>query len=196
MAAVALILHVRLADPERDASRIAAIYRPAVESSSASFELVAPDPEEMARRIRGIVPRTPWLVAESEEHGVIGYAYAGPHGERAAYRWSVNLSAYVDPAWHGQGVGRYLYDQLLSLLRRQGFVSAYAGITLPNSASVALHEAIGMRPVGVFEHVGYKFGAWHDVAWYAMRLAELPDLPAEPVPLGELDRLAFQTHSG
>ncbi len=180
-------LRIRLADAERDASRVAAIYRPAVESSSASFELVAPDPAEMARRIRAILPRTPWLVAEAAEAGVIGYAYAGPHAERAAYRWSVNLSAYVDPRWHGRGIGRRLYADLIRRLRRQGFVSAFAGVTLPNPASVALHEAIGMRRVGVFEHVGYKFGVWHDVAWYGMLLVEPSDAPSEPTPVSDLE---------
>ena len=176
---------VRLADPTRDAGAIAEIYRPAVETSLASFEEVAPDAAEMGSRIASTLVRIPWLVAE-EDGLVIGYAYAAAHRERAGYRWSVNISAYVHPDAQGRGVGRRLYDRLLAILRRQGFVNAYAGITLPNPASVALHTAIGMRPVGIYEGVGFKRGAWQDVAWYELRLAERQSTPAEPIPLRSL----------
>ena len=174
-------MRVRLADAARDAAHIAAIYRPAVEGSFISFEEVAPTADEMADRMRKVLARLPWLVAEDESGGVVGYAYASPHRERAAYRWSVDISVYVDPAWHRRGVGRLLYDELLERLRGQGFVNVYAGVTLPNPASVALHEAIGMRRIGVYERVGYKLGQWRDVAWFGMRLAEpVTDPPPEP----------------
>ena len=180
-------IRIRLADPDRDAEAVAAIYRPAVESSAASFEEVSPDAGEMADRMRGTLDRTPWLVAEGPDHGgVIGYAYAGPHHQRAGYRWSVDVSAYVHPEWHRRRIGRRLYDALVPMLLRQGFVNVYAGIALPNPASVALHEAIGMRRIGVYARVGYKFGAWHDVGWWGMRITEPNDPPAEPIPLPEL----------
>ena len=168
-----------------DAPAVAAIYHPAVVSSLASFEERAPTANEMADRMRAILERTPWLVAE-EDGQVIGYAYAGPHHQRAGYRWSVNISVYVAAGQERRGIGRWLYDDLLSILRRQGFVNVYAGITLPNAASVALHEAIGMRRIGVYEGVGYKLGAWHDVAWYHLRLADPVGDPREPVSLPEL----------
>ena len=177
---------VRLARPETDAEAAAAIYRPAVESSLASFEERPPTTEEMAERMRFTLARTPWLVAE-DEGTVVGYAYAGPHHQRPGYRWSVNISVYVAVGHVGRGIGRRLYDELLALLRRQGFVNVYAGITLPNPASVALHEAIGMRRIGVYEGVGFKHGAWHDVAWYHLRLVVPDGAPQEPVPLPELD---------
>jgi L-amino acid N-acyltransferase YncA len=178
-------IRVRLADPDGDAAAVAAIYRPAVESSAASFEEAAPDAAEMARRMRAILVRTPWLVALAD--GVpIGYAYAGPHRERAGYRWSVDVSAYVHADWQGRRVGRTLYDTLLPILRRQRFANAYAGIALPNPGSVALHESIGMRRIGVYERVGFKFGAWHDVAWFGMRIAEPAGRPEEPIPLPDL----------
>ena len=177
-------MNVRLADPDRDAEAVAAIYAPAVESSIASFESVPPDAAEMRRRMRVILARTPWLMIEAD--GVAGYAYAGPHRERPGYRWSVDISVYVAAGRQGMGFGRALYDELLSLLRRQGFVNAYAGIALPNPASVRLHESIGMRQVGLYERVGWKFGAWHDVAWYGMRLSEPMGQPPEPIPLPEL----------
>lgn len=174
-------MRVRLADAASDAARVAAIYRPAVENNYISFEETAPAADEMAERMRKVLARMPWLVAEDESGPVVGYAYASPHRERAAYRWSVDISVYVDPAWHGRGVGRLLYDELLERLRGQGFVNAYAGVTLPNPGSVALHEAIGMTRVGVYRRVGYKLGEWRDVAWFELRLAEpATDPPAEP----------------
>ncbi|MCV0402896.1 MAG: GNAT family N-acetyltransferase [Chloroflexi bacterium] len=176
-----------MADPARDAEAVAAIYRPAVETSVASFEEEPPSADVMRGRMEATLAWTPWLVAEDGAGGeVVGYAYAGRHRERAGYRWSVDISAYVASAARGRGIGRALYDALLGMLRRQGFVNVYAAITLPNPASVALHEAIGMRRVGVYERVGYKFGAWHDVAWYGLRLADPPDPPAHPTALPDL----------
>lgn len=188
---------IRLADPERDAERVAQIYRPAVDGSHISFEESAPDAAEMAGRMRAVLDGLPWLVAEAgdgsgagENNRVIGYAYAGRHRERAAYRWSADISVYVDPELHGRGVGRALYDELLSVLRRQGYVNVFAGVTLPNPASVALHEAIGMRRIGVYERVGYKLGEWRDVAWFGMRMSEPADPPQEPVNLADVEDLA------
>lgn len=176
---------VRLAEPARDADAVAAIYRPAVNASIASFEEIPPDSAEMAERMRATLERTPWLVAEGEGR-VVGYAYAGRHRERPGYRWSVDISVYVADGSGGRGNGRALYAELLAILRRQGFVNAYAGIALPNPASVALHERIGMRRIGVYERVGFKFGAWHDVAWYGLRLTDPAGTPPEPIPLPEL----------
>jgi L-amino acid N-acyltransferase YncA len=175
-------IRVRLADADRDAVEVAEIYRPAVESSIATFEEVAPDWAEMKVRIRQTLTRTPWLVAEREGR-VVGYAYARLHKERAGYRWSVDVSAYVHPEWHGRHVGRTLYDALLPILLRQGFVNVYAGVALPNPASVALHESIGMRRIATYERVGFKFGGWRDVAWFGLRIAEPAMPPAEPIPL-------------
>ena len=174
-------MRLRPAQPEVDAERVAEIYRPAVEASYISFEEVAPTADEMAERMHRVLARLPWLVAEDESGLVVGYAYASPHRDRATYRWSVDISVYVDPARHGRGIGRALYDALLERLRGQGFVNVYAGVTLPNPASVALHEAIGMARVGVYHRVGYKLGEWRDVAWYELRLTEpAMNPPAEP----------------
>ena len=178
---------VRLADPDTDATAVATIYRPAVESSLATFEEIVPDGAEMGERIRSTLARTPWLVAADEDGSVIGYAYASNHRERAGYRWSVDVSVYVDPGSQGRGVGRALYDVLLDLLRRQRFVNAFAGIALPNDASVALHQAVGMVRIGVYPQVGYKHGHWVDVAWFGMRLLDPDAPPAEPIPLPLLD---------
>ena len=172
-------MQLRLGDPGRDAAAVAAIYRPAVETSVASFEEAAPGPTEMAGRMRSTLERLPWLVAE-DAGTLAGYAYAAPHRQRAGYRWSVDVSVYVDPSQQGRGVGRALYDRLLDLLRRQGYRNAYAGITLPNPSSVRLHEAIGMRRIGVYARVGWKLGAWRDVAWYGMSLLDGSDTDGPP----------------
>ena len=167
---------VRPADPARDAAACAAIYAPSVEGT-ASFEEVPPDAGEMARRIAAMHA---WLVAERD--GVVaGYAYAGRFHERAAYRWSAATSIFVAPHFQRQGVGRELYGTLLPLLTERGFTSAMAGITLPNEASVALHEGFGFRQVARYENIGYKAGAWRDVAWFQCRLAPLSDPPRDVV---------------
>ena len=156
-----------------DAEALLAIYRPFVETSVISFETVPPALEEFAARIRKALASWQWLVAERAGQ-LIGYAYGSSHRERAAYRWSVEVSAYVSPSHHRQGVGRLLYSQLLPDLARRGYCNAYAGITLPNDASVALHRAAGFGFIGTFEAVGRKFGQWHDVAWFQKRLRDSP----------------------
>jgi L-amino acid N-acyltransferase YncA len=186
---VSASLRIRPADPSADAAAVSAIYAPAVRESIATFEEAAPDAAEMMARMRAVLERLPWLVAEAAGE-VIGYAYAGPHHARPGYRWSVNVSVYIAQGWQGRGVGRALYAELLHLLRRQGIVNAYAGIALPNAASVRLHEGIGMRRIAVYERVGFKFGAWHDVAWYGIRLTEPAGPPPEPIPFPELSPLA------
>lgn len=181
-----MTLAIRLADPAGDAPAVAAIYRPSVEGGLASFEEAAPDAAAMAERISATLRSLPWLVAEADGE-VLGYAYAAPHHPRPGYRWSVNVSVYVRDGFGGRGIGRSLYERLFATLRRQGIVNVYAGITQPNPASVALHRAMGMTPVGVYRRVGFKHGAWHDVTWYERRLAEPAGTPPEPIPIADLD---------
>ena len=159
---------VRLATPD-DASAIAAIYAPVVLETATSFEMTPPDAAEMERRMAAVLPSHPWIVAE-EDGRVLGYAYAGAHRSRAAYQWSVEPSVYVAAEAQGRGIGRRLYTALFAVLRAQGFVRAYAGITIPNEASLGLHRAFGFEDVGVYRSVGYKHGAWHDVWWGALDL--------------------------
>ena len=168
-----------------DAPAIAAIYRPAVTDGVISFEYTPPSPSEMGSRMSATLERTPWIVCETNE-GMRGYAYAFPHRERAAYQWSVDVSVYVHPAAHRAGIGRALYTSLFQILVLQGFHNAYAGITLPNPASEALHRAFGFTSVGVYRKVGYKFGAWHDVEWLERTLVPHVQQPAPPRPLPEL----------
>ena len=174
-----MTLQIRVAG-ERDAEAIAAIYAPAVTDRATSFELTPPDAEEMRRRIATVLQRYPWLVCESS-HTVLGYVYATAHRERAAYRWSVDVAAYVRPEAQRRGIAKALYTGLFEILSLQGYRNAYAGITLPNPASAQMHEAMGFEHVGIYHHVGYKFGKWHDVAWFERPLAEHVLEPHEPV---------------
>ncbi len=163
----------------RDAPEIAAIYAPNVTDTVISFEVEPPDAAEMAARIAATTATHPWLVCE-RAGAVIGYVYASSHSPRAAYQWSANVTVYTDARQRRGGVGRALYTSLFALLRLQGFYNTYGGVTLPNAGSVGLHEALGFRPVGVYREVGYKFGAWHDVGWWALELQ--PKLAAQPPP--------------
>lgn len=170
---------IRLAAP-RDAGAIAAIYDPVVAETAISFEEEPPGAAVMARRISEGSAFAPWLVDADESGRVQGYAYASKHRERAAYRWSVDVAVYVAADQRGHGVGRALYTSLFALLRLQGFYAAHAGITLPNAASVALHERMGFKPVGVYRAVGYKLGAWRDVGWWQLDLLEREAHPSPP----------------
>ena len=168
---------IRAADPQRDAPACAAIYAPEVEGAPTSFEERAPDAAEVARRIAAAHA---WLVAEQDGE-VVAFAYAGPHRSRPAYRWAVEVSVYVAAERQGEGHGRGLYEALFAELRRRGFRVACAGVTLPNPASVALHERLGFESVGVYRGIGWKAGAWHDVAWWQLQLSPgAADPPAEP----------------
>lgn len=176
---------LRLAS-EADAAALAAIYAPYVEGSAVSFEARAPDAAELARRLRARGPAHPTLLLE-EAGEVRAFAYAGPHRARAGYRWTVETSVYVRPDQHRRGHGRRLYEALIPLLIRQGYVTAYAGIALPNPGSVGLHEAVGFRYLGTFHRAGFKLGRWHDTGWWERELAvvapgEEPPLPRVPRP--------------
>jgi L-amino acid N-acyltransferase YncA len=175
---------IRLAN-ERDAAAIAEIYAPIVTNTAISFEIEAPTPETIAKRITNTLPTYPWLVSE-DSSAVVGYAYASQHRKREAYQWSVDVSVYIHENWRGQGIGRMLYTTLFSLLRAQGFINVCAGIALPNPGSVTLHEAMGMTPVGIYRGVGYKLGAWHDVGWWEGVLQLPLNPPAPPRPLTAL----------
>jgi phosphinothricin acetyltransferase len=180
---------IRTADPARDAAACVAIYAPFVEAGATSFEEVPPGAAEFAERIAALGATYPWLVVERGGE-VAGFAYACPHRSRPAYRWAVEVSVYVAEGQRRAGCGRGLYRELVERLRGQGFHVACAGITLPNEASVALHESVGFVPVGVYRRIGWKDGAWRDVGWWQLELkppGEGP--PAEPGPPESRPRL-------
>ncbi len=177
---------IRHADADRDAAACAAIYAPSIAEGVASLEERAPEAHEMADRIRIISRDYPWLVAEIDGE-VVGYAYGSRHHERAAYRWSADVTVYISARHHRRGVGRALYGALFDLLERQGVHEVCAGVTLPNDASVGLHESLGFVPVGVYRDVAFKFGHWHSVGWWQMSLR--PRDGAAPAELGPPLRL-------
>jgi L-amino acid N-acyltransferase YncA len=175
---------LRVATPD-DAEAIAAIYAPFVRDTVISFETAVPDTAEMARRITSTLETHPWLVAE-EAGRVIGYAYASQHRTREAYRFSCDVTVYLAEGARGRRLGTRLYTDLFRLLRAQGFRNAFAGIALPNPASVALHESLGFRHLGTYRDVGFKLGAWHDVGWWQLILSNEAHSPAEIIPFSEL----------
>jgi L-amino acid N-acyltransferase YncA len=180
-------MFVRHADPVADAAACAAIYAPFVSSSAVSFEEVPPSADELAARMARISSTHPWLVAELGDRAV-GFAYGSPHRERAAYRWAADTSVYIAADARRRGIGRALYEALLELLERQGVQVACAGITLPNEASVALHESLGFVSVGIYRRIGFKAGAWRDVGWWQRELAAATD--KTPPELGPPTRLS------
>jgi len=161
---------IRDASPERDAAACAAIYAPYVRDTAISFEVQAPGTAEMAVRIERLTKSHAWLVAQAQDE-ILGYAYACPHRERAAYRWTTEVSVYVDARHRRRGAGRQLYEVLLRVLAERDYRVALAVIALPNDASVAFHEAFGFRPVGVYRGLGFKLGEWWDVGWWQLDLA-------------------------
>jgi L-amino acid N-acyltransferase YncA len=161
---------------DEDAAACAAIYAPYVTDTAITFELTPPSESDMAARITAARGTHAWLVATDEDAGqVIGYAYGGPYKERAAYRWSCEVSVYVARDSRGKGAGRRLYEALLPALAARGYHMAVAGMTLPNPGSEALHQKLGFTPIGTYRSIGWKHNNWHDVKW-----TQRPLTPASP----------------
>lgn len=178
------MIRIRAAE-DRDADAIAAIYAPHVSRGVASFEDSAPSPDDMRARMARIEGAYPWLVAD-EDGRVLGYAYADRFRDRSAYRWAVETTVYVAAEAQRRGVGRLLYDVLFDILKEQGFSQAIAAISLPNDASIQLHESVGFRRAGVYRQVGWKLGRWVDVGLWQAELADPPRPPAEPKPFSKV----------
>lgn len=179
---------IRHADPDRDAAACTAIYAPSVTEGVASLEELPPETHQMADRIRAVSRNWPWLVAEIDGR-VAGYAYASQHRERASYRWAADVTVYVSSDQQRRGAGRALYAPLLELLCAQGYHEACAGITLPNDASVGLHESLGFVPVGVYRNIAFKHGSWRSVGWWQKTLREHRD-DRQPAEIGPPVRLS------
>ncbi len=163
----------------QDAQACAAIYAPYVRDTAITFETEPPSQAEMARRIAACSDSHAWLVLEDAGR-VAGYAYGGPFHGRPAYRWASEVSVYLEQGRRRTGAGRALYEALFAVLSQRGYRMAVAGMTLPNEASVALHRALGFEAVGTYRRIGFKHGAWHDVAWCQRELSAGEDPPREP----------------
>ena len=173
----------RLATPD-DAGGMLAIYAPIIEETAISFEDTVPALSEYRERFEEIDGVFPVVVAVDGKR-VAGFAYAGLHRVREAYRWSVETSVYVDPPLKRLGIGRGLYTTVFELLKAQNYANALAGITLPNDDSVKFHESMGFTRIGIYPGVGYKFGEWRDTEWWNYRLQDRSE-PSEPVALSRL----------
>ena len=169
---------IRIAHPD-DAPAVQAIYAPIVEQTAISFELEPPTVDEIRRRMVYTLETFPWLVHLDAAGAVNAYVYASRYRERAAYQWSVDVSAYVRADSRGQGLAKRLYERLFADLVALGCCQALAGITLPNAGSVALHRSVGFEQLCVTRRVGHKLGAWHDVSLWQRPLQDL----AQPLPL-------------
>ncbi len=181
------MIRLRQAD-EQDAAAIAAIYAPFVRDTAISFETEVPSEADMAARIREGGSLYPWIVAEGEADGgaLLGFACASRFRPRAAYRFAVETTVYVDPSAQRRGAGEALYHLLIDTLTDQGFSQAIGAIALPNDASVRLHEKLGFERAGIYRKVGWKLGAWHDVGLWQRPLAEISHRPKEPRQLTAL----------
>jgi phosphinothricin acetyltransferase len=181
---------IRHADPLAHAAGCLAIYGPFADQTASSFEEQAPALPEFQQRIERINRTHAFLVAVDDGE-IAGFAYAGTHRERPAYRWSAEVSVYLGERHRGQGLGRALYEPLLALLAEQGYRMILAGITLPNEASLGLHRALGFDEVGVYRRIGWKAGAWRDVIWLALQLGpdthetNAPPSPGAPARLAQ-----------
>lgn len=152
---------------DEDSQSISDIYNHYVLNTAVTFEEVPTSAEEIKKRI--IATRTdnlPWIVCENETGKVTGYAYASKWKGRCAYKYSVEITVYLHQDQGGQGLGTKLYEKLFELLKDKGFHVVIGGITLPNPASIALHEKFGLTKAGHFKEVGYKFGKWTDVGYW------------------------------
>jgi L-amino acid N-acyltransferase YncA len=161
-------LKIRRAKPS-DCNQILAIYRPVVEDTAISLELIPPTSEEICRRIESALSSHEWLVAEGD-NGIDGYAYASEYRPREAYKYAAETTVYIHQDRRGQGLGRALYKALFQSLGSLGFRRAYAGIALPNEPSIALHRSLGFEHIGVFNEAGFKFDRWHDVSWWQRKV--------------------------
>lgn len=179
-------LQIRVVRPT-DYPAMLAIYAPFISDTHTSFEYQVPEVAVFANRFVQYQTQTPCLVLE-RDGALLGYAYANMHRSRTAYQWSVESSIYLSAEARGQGLGKGLYRALFNCLRYQGFYNVFAGISLPNPASVAVHEAMGFQPIGVYRDIGFKNGRWHDVGWWQLVLQEKTAEPQAPIWLAAVNQ--------
>ena len=176
--------YIRLAR-ESDAEELLEIYRPYVETTSITFETEVPTVEEFAGRIRDTLTKFPYLVIE-EDGAILGYAYAHPFHQRAAYGWTVESSVYVRQNVRHGHVGSLLYQALMERLERQGVRNVCAVVTVPNEPSMAFHARMGFTSAGILPNFGYKMDEWHGVEYLYRQLGPMGESPKPLLPLKEL----------
>lgn len=182
---------IRLARPE-DAASILEIYAPFILNTSVTFETAIPTIENFEHRIILYQQDWPWLVCEIDET-IAGYAYATKHRERAAYQWCAESSVYVREDFRNMGIAKRLYHALFSILKYQGCINVYAGITLPNTKSISFHEKQGFSKIADYKNIGYKSGAWHTVGWWQLQLNDYTNSPVAPLKFPDMDAVFIKT---
>lgn len=150
-----------------DANEIAEIYNYYILNSCVTFEELAISTEEMRGRIEAAHLKFPWLVFE-KDHEILGYAFLSVWKPRSAYKHKVESTVYLKKEATKMGIGSLLYAALISQLTDLGFHAVIGGISLPNEASVALHEKFGFEKIAQFKEVGYKFKKWIDVGYWEL----------------------------
>lgn len=183
-------MHIRVAKVS-DAKAIQKIYAPYVEKTNITFEYDIPSVNEMAHRIETTLEKFPYLVAIADNQ-IVGYAYASAYRTRHAYQWDSELSIYIDENYHGQSVGKRLYEKLLDILKTMHIQNVYACITYPNVKSEKFHQKFGFQLIGCFHQVGYKFNTWHDVIWMEKAIGKRDNVQ-EIIPFSSLSSIYFNS---
>ena len=183
------MVEVRIAQIS-DAPGIMDIYVPYILNTAISFETEIPPLDQFEKRIEKCLQKYPWLVCTIDEL-ISCYVYASIHREREAYQWTCECSVYVRSQYRGRGIGKIMYDTLFHILRMQGFKNVYAGITLPNEASIKLHEKCGFERFATYENIGYKLGGWKTVGWWRLQINDYDQKPAPPIMFPSLDQQLF-----
>lgn len=168
-----------------DAPAVLNIYAPFIVESAVSFEAEVPSIPAFQKRMEQYLEEYPFLVLESDGK-VSAFAYASKHRERAAYKYGVDLSIYFDDNHRRKGCARRLYDCLFDILKTQNYYVAYAICTLPNDKSESFHKNYGFKEIGVFKKTGFKFGRWHDVAWFEKEIQPRVGIPKDTIAFPSL----------
>ena len=177
---------IRLATKD-DAAGMLEIYAPFILNSGITQETEVPLVEDFQQRIISNLEERPWLVCEINNE-IAGYAYAGKHRDRKGYQWCTEPSVYISEKYFGFGIANALYTALFNILKIQGYVNAYAVITLPNDRSIAFHKKFGFDYLTTYKKIGYKLGQWHDVGWMQYEVNPHKEDPADPIKFPQIDR--------
>ena len=170
-----------------DAAGMLNIYAPFILNSGITQETEVPSLKEFQHRIISNLAERPWLVCEIDKE-IAGYAYAGKHRDRKGYQWCTEPSVYIPEKYFGLGIAKALYTALFDILKLQGYVNAYAVITLPNERSIAFHKKFGFDHLTTFRKIGYKLGQWHDVGWMQYEISPHKTDPADPIKFSHIDK--------
>lgn len=170
-----------------DAAAMLEIYAPFILNSGITQETGIPTVEEFQKRIFSNLEERPWLVCEIDNQ-IAGYAYAGKHRDRKGYQWCTEPSVYISENFYQRGIAHALYTALFDILKLQGYVNAYAVITLPNEKSISFHKKFGFDYLTTYPKIGYKLGQWHDVGWMQYEINPHKKDPADPIKFSEIDK--------